>query len=33
MPKYIIYIKIALFKKHVQNVFGVAKQQKIIGIE
>ena len=31
MPKYIIFIKITLFKKHVQNVVGVAYQQKIMG--
>ena len=31
MPKYIIYITIVLFKKHVQNVVGVAWQQKIMG--
>ena len=24
MPKYIIYIEITLFKKHVQNVVGIA---------
>ena len=31
MPKNIIYIKITLSKKHVQNVVGVAEQQTIMG--